>query len=277
MKVRPLISWPGGKTRHLNRILPYVPTNSDSGYIEAFAGGCALLLAKSKSRLEVVNDINNDLVNLYRVAANHAEELARIVATLPPASRTQIAHSRQLLATKGCLTDIYRAAIFLHLNKTSFSGNGSSLAVVVNPSSKAFIGTASLIDRIHAFQSRFDSVVIENVSYERLLETYDHPKNFIFLDPPYGVSNVRNYDGWNENDLTAFRNRVASLSGKWIVTLDDSALNRQLWVGHDVDFSNTRNMSGNLGQSPDRYFGEMFIYSPGLRPRSEVAILKVAA
>ena len=235
-----------------------------------------MLLAKAKTRLEVVNDINGDLINLYRVAASHSEELARVISTLPPASRAQIHHSRQLLATKGCLTDIYRAALFLHLNKTSFSGNGSSLAVVVNPNSKAFIGTEALIDRIRTFQSRFDSVVIENVSYERLLDTYDHPKNLIFLDPPYGVSNVRNYEGWNENDLTLFRNRVAGLSSKWIVTLDDSALNRHLWSGHDIAFSCTRNLSGNLGKSPDRHFGEIFIYSPGLRPSDEVCILKAS-
>lgn len=64
MKIKPLISWPGGKTRHLKNLLPYVPTGPRSGYIEVFAGGCALLLAKAKSRLEVVNDINGDLINL---------------------------------------------------------------------------------------------------------------------------------------------------------------------------------------------------------------------
>ena len=57
------------KSRHLKRLIPHIPPQA--GYIEAFAGGCALLLAKPKSRLEVVNDINGDLINLYRCASNH--------------------------------------------------------------------------------------------------------------------------------------------------------------------------------------------------------------
>lgn len=94
MKCKPLITWPGGKTRHLKRLLPHVPTGRGTGYIEPFAGGCALLLAKEKSSLEVVNDINGDLINLYRVAAAHPDELARILESFPPASREQISCSR---------------------------------------------------------------------------------------------------------------------------------------------------------------------------------------
>lgn len=169
------------------------------------------------------------------------------------------------------MTDILRAAHFLHLNKTSFSGSGTSLAVVVKPDNSAFIGKRALIDRIQAFHERFDSVVIENQSYEKILATYDHPRNFMFLDPPYGVSRVKNYDGWAEPEMTEFRDRVVNLSSSWIVTLDDSDLNRELWKGHDIDYHVTRNGSGNQRLDPDRRFGEMIIHSPGLRPARDMA------
>lgn len=260
MRTLPILSWPGGKSRHLKRLLPHIPAGA--GYIEAFAGGCALLLAKPKSRLEVVNDINGDLVNLYRVAANHPDELARKLRELPPASRAQIDHTRQLLQTRGCLTDIQRAALFLHLNKTSFAGSGTSLAVVRNPAGRAFMGTEALIERVRTFQERFNAVVIEQLDYQRLLKNYDHPDNFIFLDPPYGVSNIRNYDGWSDEQLTGFRDRVTTLKSRWIVTLDDSPINRTLWKGHDVDHITTRNGSGNQALSPDRRFGERLAHAP---------------
>ena len=268
MKIKPLISWPGGKTRHLKRLLPYIPTGVGHGYIEAFAGGCAVLLAKEKSWMEVVNDVNGDLINLYRVAAHHPDELARILSKFPPASREHIAISREILEGRVGSTDVTRAAHFIHLNKTSFGGSGTSLAVVVNPASRAFMGTDALIDRIKAFHARFDTVVIERQSYERILATYDHPRNLFFLDPPYGVSNVKNYAGWGEEDLTEFRDRVVNLKGSWIVTLDDSPLNRELWKGHDIDFHVTRNGSGNQRLDSSRTFGEMFIYSPTLRSAS---------
>lgn len=127
------------------------------------------------------------------------------------------------------------------------------------------MGTEALIARIRAFHARFDSVVIECQGYERILETYDHPRNFLFLDPPYGGKAINNYSAWGEVELTAFRDRVAKLRGKWIVTLDDSALNRKLWKGYDIDFHQTRSGAGNRRTSPEMKFGEMFIYSPGLR------------
>ena len=263
MRTLPILSWPGGKSRHLKRLLPHIPDGA--GYIEAFAGGCALLLAKPRTKLEVVNDVNGDLVNLYRCAANHPDELARKLRELPPASREQIANTRQLLQTRGCLTDIQRAALFLHLNKTSFGGSGTSLAVVRDPKGSAFIGTENLIGRVRAFQERFDKVVIEQLDYQRLLKNYDHPKNFIFLDPPYGVSDIANYDGWGEEQLTTFRDRVKALKSRWIVTLDDSPVNRALWKGFDIEFLRTRNGSGNQAVGPTRFFGELIIYSPGLR------------
>lgn len=263
MRTLPLISWPGGKSRHLKRLLPHIP--AQAGYIEAFAGGCALLLAKPQSRLEVANDINGDIINLYRCAANHPDELARKLRELPPASRAQIDHTRQLLKTRGCLTDIQRAALFLHLNKTSFAGSGTSLSVVRNPAGRAFMGTENLIERVRHFHARFNSVVIEQLDYQHLLKNYDHQDNFIFLDPPYGVSDVSNYDGWDEDQLTAFRDRVQTLKSRWIVTLDDSRVNRSLWKLHDWESIQTRNGSGNQAHGPTRHFGELIIYSPGLR------------
>ncbi len=214
---------------------------------------------------------NGDLINLYRVAANHPTELARIVGTFPPASRVHIIDSREILARPAGATDVLRAAHFLHLNKTSFAGSGTSLAITVAPDCKGFIGIEALIARIHTFHSRFNSVIIECQSYEKILTTYDHPRNFLFLDPPYGGNAVKNYPAWGEAELTAFRDRVIRLRGNWIVTLNDSPLNRSLWAGHDIDFCDTRSGSGNQRQPAIRKFGEMFIYSPNLRSKDAAA------
>lgn len=62
-----------------------------------------------------------------------------------------------------------------------------------------------------------------------------------------------------------FQAAVLALSGSWIVTVDDSPFNRSLWAGFDVLHLVSRNGVGNQGKSPGRTFGEMVIYSPGLR------------
>lgn len=261
MNAKPLISWPGGKTRLLKHIVPHIP--SGSGYIEVFAGGCAVLLSKARSKLEVVNDIHSDIVTLYRVAKYHPDALAAELL-LMPGSRQYLADCVALLKT-GALTDLQRAAMFLHANKTSFCANGESFAVAKNPSSCAFGSRASLADRIAHFALRMSSVAIEHMDYRRLLKIYDHPQNLFFLDPPYLNCDIANYSGWTEIDMAHFHAAVTGLAGRWIVTVDSSEFNQSLWRGHDVHLVTSANGVGNRGKSPGRTFGEMIVYSPGLR------------
>ena len=261
MKTKPLISWPGGKTRLLKHLLPYIAP--ERGYIEVFAGGCALLLAKERSTLEVANDLNGDIINLFRVANYHPDELSKEIQRLP-ASRQLLAHSVQLLRTDA-LTDVQRAARFLYANKASFAGTGTSLAIARAPESRAFLGTEAIIERILAFSQRFDKVIIENLDYRRCLRLYDHPGNLFFLDPPYLDSKASNYRGWKQEEMQEFHDHVVALSGQWIVTVDDSLFNRQLWQGHDILFLTTANGATNKAKDPGKRFGEMIIYSPGVR------------
>jgi DNA adenine methylase len=270
MTTKPIISWPGGKTRLLKHIVPHIPAGS--GYIEAFAGGCAVLLAKDRSKLEVVNDVNSDLVTLYRVAKQHPDALVSELL-LMPCSRQYLTESLQLMKT-GALTDLQRAALFIHANKTSFCASGTSFAVAKSPESSPFANRAALFDRIHMFALRMAQVAIENMDYRRLLQTYDHPGNLFFLDPPYLGADVSNYRGWTEIEMGHFQAAVLSLAGRWIVTVDDSPFNRSLWKGHDIHFVVSRNGVGNQAKAPGRTFGEMVIYSPGLR--SAAAIRKAA-
>jgi DNA adenine methylase len=262
MKTKPLISWPGGKTRLLKHLLPHIAP--DRGYIEVFAGGCALLLAKERSTLEVANDINGDIINLFRVANYHPDELIREIRRLP-ASRQLLAQSVALLRTDA-LTDVQRAARFLYANKASFAGTGTSLAIARAPESSAFIGIEAIIERIVAFSARFDRVIIENLDYRRCLSLYDHPGNLFFLDPPYLDSKASNYRGWDQKEMQEFRDHVIGLQGQWIVTVDDSAFNRQLWRGHDIYYLTTANGATNKAKDPGKRFGEMIIYGPGVRP-----------
>jgi len=272
MKTKPLISWPGGKSRLLTHILPHIP--AATGYIEVFAGGLAVLLGKPPSKLEVINDINGDIVTLYRVAKHHPDALMRELE-LMPASRQYLADCVALLATGG-LTDIQRAAMFLHANKTSFSANGESFAVAKQPDTRPFSNREALMARISAFAKRMAQVAIENVDYRRLLKTYYHPGNLFFMDPPYLGATTKIYRGWTEFEMAQFHAAVVALKGAWIVTVDSSDLNRRLWKGHDCKFLVTRNGCGNQGTKPGRTFGEMVIYSPGLRSRGAAAIPKAA-
>lgn len=85
MKPKPVVRWPGGKTRMLSKILPLLRPHST--YVEAFGGGLAVLLAKLRSPGEGVNDINGDVVRRCEgplKTAVRADLRARCIPTAQP-------------------------------------------------------------------------------------------------------------------------------------------------------------------------------------------------
>src|SRR6202012_5686230 len=69
------ISYIGGKHRLAKRIIEIFPKHRT--YVEAFAGGAQVLFHKEPSAVEVLNDLDGELVNLFRVCQSHHEELVR--------------------------------------------------------------------------------------------------------------------------------------------------------------------------------------------------------
>lgn len=118
--VTPIIPWMGGKRRLADRIFPRFPDHSC--YIEPFAGGAALFFLRQPAEVEVLNDINGELVNLYRVVQNHLEEFVRQFKWTLSSRQMFEWHKTTRPET---LTDIQHAARFYYLQQNAF---GSRIA-----------------------------------------------------------------------------------------------------------------------------------------------------
>jgi len=107
----PIIPWLGGKRRLADRLIPLFPPHEC--YVEVFCGGAALyFLRPAPAPVEVINDINGELVNLYRVVQHHLEEFVRQFKWA--LSSRQVFKWLQATPPPG-LTDIQRAARFFYL------------------------------------------------------------------------------------------------------------------------------------------------------------------
>ena len=112
---QPIIPWIGGKRRLAKHIIPLIQPHTC--YVEPFAGAAAILFLKQPSKVEVINDINLDLVTLYRVVQHHLEEFIR--------QFKWALTSRQMYewfqeTPPDTLTDIQRSVRFFYLQKFCF-------------------------------------------------------------------------------------------------------------------------------------------------------------
>lgn len=249
---KPVIRWPGGKTRLLARILPLIPEHTC--YAEPFAGGLAVLLAKERSKVEVVNDANSTLVALYRNIQWHLPALLDEIRWTINGRQT----IQEFLQQPG-LTELQRVARWFVCNRISFGANGRTFGVCRKSGGQSHTSRRGIMRKLVGFRERMAQVAVENLDYKRFLELYDSPATFFFLDPPYLDAAPVAYAGWTRDQLQDFRGRVMSLKGKWIITVDDSEFNRDLFSDCQIEAVVSRNGCVNNRTSPQAKFGELII------------------
>ncbi len=250
-RYKPIVRWPGGKSRLLSKIIPRIPEHVC--YVEPFAGGMAVLLAKERSAAEVVNDLNGDLVSLYRCVQYHLPALLDEIEWNLNSRR----NLHDFISQPG-LTEIQRAGRWFIRNRTSFGGKMTSYAVA-RKGGGAMASREGVIENLKELNKRLDRVNVENLSYERCLELYDGDETFFFIDPPYLHSNAPNYAGWTEEQACVLRSHLDKLRGSWLLTLNDSPFTRSLFKDCKIEAVQTRNQGVNCANLPKAQFGEIII------------------
>ena len=83
-KVKPPFGYWGSKHRIASKIVELLPPHN--AWVEAFCGSCAVTLAKPPVPIEIINDMDNQVVNLFNQLREHQDELCRLIALTPYAS-----------------------------------------------------------------------------------------------------------------------------------------------------------------------------------------------
>jgi DNA adenine methylase len=251
LKLRSLLRWPGGKARHLKTILPLITPHTC--YVEPFAGGLAVLLAKEPSRLEVINDANRDLITLYRCAQHHPEALCEEISWLL-AARVNVQDFR----SEGGITDLQRAGRFLVRNRASFGGKMDSFAVSKKAGGASF-SKANLQELIRLLNTRLDRAMIECVDWERCVKLYDAPETFFFFDPPYLHAPTGVYEGWDEAQMERLATVLETIQGRWLLTVDGSEFCQRLFAKWNCRLTLTKSGLANQRTHSDAMFSELFV------------------
>lgn len=156
------------------------------------------------------------------------------------------------------LTEIQRAARWLIRNRISFGGDTKSYGVS-RTGGGGSTSRSSVADSLRAFSARMDRVSVEHLPYGRCLKLYDGRETFFFVDPPYLDTHPHVYEGWDEPKMTALKDHLFQLKGKWLLTVNDNAFNRRLFKNCLMVPVRTPNGGVNNARLPGTTFGELII------------------
>jgi DNA adenine methylase len=211
--MKTFIRWQGNKSKHINKFIQYIPHFTGT-YIEPFLGSGALLL-KLQPKKWIVNDINKDLINIWKYVKSDPQGIIDIFTEFgtyfkPLSKQDKVKYCKEITSKIESMPyDIKRASMYLLMKFCAYMGNILHKNIFRFPSLDMNI----FLNNNYTFlkQNNYDNILqvnkflnnkngkIFNKSYEKILDKAKEG-DFVFLDPPYIEST--NYDfNYNKDEV----------------------------------------------------------------------------
>ena len=188
MTNRPVLRWHGGKSKLANWIIQHLPAHRC--YVEPYSGAASVLMQKGRSRAEIYNDLDSEVVNVFRILRDRGPELLRLVE-LTPFSRSDFDLCYE--ATEDPLEKARRMLVRAAFGRASASATSPWKASFRSYSGAARTTTAAqdwanFPQALNDFTRRLAGVVIENKDALELMKEHDSKDSLFYVDPPYVAS-----------------------------------------------------------------------------------------
>ena len=194
-KVSPPFGYFGSKHRIASQIVAILPPHN--AWVEAFCGSSAVTLAKPPAKIEIINDMDNQVINLFKQLRENQDELCRLVALTPYAlSEYLTAREHQECAPLEKARQFLVATMMAVNGANGGSGSGFSFSQSYSRGDKEARVSRwyNLPERIAPVVERLRNVRIENRDARELLSMFEkRPATLIYLDPPYNIDRNQRY------------------------------------------------------------------------------------
>lgn len=246
--------WLGGKSQLSKRIIQMMPEHLN--YVEVFGGAGWVLFKKTPSKIEVINDINHDLVNLYRVIKYHFDAFLDEFNSLL-FSREQYQDFRQ--SVNG-LTDIQRAVRFYYLLRCAFGCQLDGAFTYSKDRASRMRFGERLREHLYSVHERLQNVVIENCSYQDVIKHNDKNTTLFYLDPPYWNNETDYGKGiWSRDDFYQLKDILDHIQGKFILSLNNVDEVRDLFKDYRIEQARVRWSINNSAMNEPHNGNELII------------------
>ena len=247
----------GGKFTMSKKLVTMLPPHRR--YFEVFAGGASMFFRKSKAEWNVLNDIDNDIVNLYTCVIKKFDKLCEHIYWLPRSRKLFIEFNHNIKDVNIKIPDVKRASQYFFIIRNAFNNiPGGSF-------SKDTYWDTKIIKDLKLSKEKLNGTTIENLSFSKLIPRYEpRPGDFFYLDPPYVVADTKKYYRNNfNNDMHVELNSLANLiddeGGTFMMSYDDVPIIRELYS--DRYYMNTINTkySGTIAEKRKEVKTELVI------------------
>lgn len=243
----PVVKWVGGKRQLLDDIIPLLP-DYFSTYVEPFVGGGALLFEIQPNKA-IVNDLNHELINLYKVIKDNPNELLSLLEEHELNNSEEYFYQIRALDRSESyneMSDIEKAARIIYLNKTCYNGLfrvnqsgqfNSPYGKYKNPN---IVNKPVVLAMANYFQN--NNITLLNGDYKMALKKL-RKGAFVYFDPPYmPISSSSSFTGYTENgfdkkqqiELKEECDRLNSRGIKFLLSNSDHPFIRDLYKDYEI-------------------------------------------
>ena len=253
IRVKTPFRYAGGKYYALKYLLPYINAISHDEFREPFVGGGSVFFGKHRVNRNVINDVDEELINIYRIIQN-ASSLEQLVSMFDGEIATKERHAivRDMVPSN----DIERAFKYYYINRTSYSGIMKKPAWGYrDDKSSPPHRWANMLYKAH--EKLQDTEIYSKDFSEVILEPTDSKSVLMYLDPPYFEADQKR--AYKNHFLVEDHERLCELLKKtphtFLLSYDDIPAIREMYAWANIypltwnyNTSNLKGQSRKLGQ-----------------------------
>jgi DNA adenine methylase len=241
------ISWKNYLKKEITKRFP----EGIKSYIEVFGGAAwVLFCGYSHAEIEIYNDCGSDLVNLFRCIKYQGAEFQKELHSLLDTGK-MFEDFKSRYNTEG-LTDIQRAARFFMLLKTSYGSKQRNYGCI-KKNSDAVIGY------LYSISKRLTGVIVEDRDFQELINTYDRPDAFLYLDPPcFGAPKYYQVQ-FNKEDHERLFRVLKNTKGRFLLSYNDCDYIKRLYRDFNIEEIQGNHNLLNRCQGRDNMYCELLI------------------
>jgi len=231
--------------------------NSQRHWMGQECGKPARWIGTKARPIEVINDANGELINLWRCARRHPDALAEALLDHGFGRATFARHRSADLSS---LTDIERAARFVQMQMCRFGGRLDRDSFVARHAAHEARPVARWRARFQRVAERLSGAMIEARDFEAVMAKFDGPGTLFYLDPPYwGSADACGRGCFSEVDFKRLRAALDRLKGRFIMSINDCPEVRALFKGFKIRPIETKWPSRNGVRGKDQKVTELLI------------------